>query len=97
MDREQIQEKLLKHLPELINEYDVDAIGIFGFFVRGDEKQSSDLDLLVTFKKKPGQFKYLSLENHLSDLLGVKVDLVMESALKERIGDQIRSEVVRVS
>jgi len=94
---EQLQEKLRKHLPELAKQYDVETIGIFGSYVRGDEKKTSDLDLLVTFTRKPGMFKYLSLENHLSDLLGVKVDLVMDSALKKRIGDQIRSEVLRIA
>jgi hypothetical protein len=37
--------------------------------------------------------KYISLEQYLSDLSGMRVDLVMESALKPEIGARIRTEV----
>ncbi len=49
-----------------------------------------------TFDKTPDLLRYISLENHLSDLLGVKVDLVMKSALKPRIGQNILREAVPV-
>jgi len=96
MDIEKIQLILRESAPYLKSEYDVESIGIFGSFVRGEQNSKSDLDLLVTFFRKPGLFKFISLENYLSDLLGIKVDLVMPSALKNRIGKQIRSEVISV-
>ena len=91
-----IQEKLNEVLPEVVLKYHIESIGIFGSYVRSEETQKSDLDLLVSFTKKPGLIKYIELENYLTDLLQVKVDLVMQSALKPQIGKQILSEVVYI-
>ncbi len=51
------------------------------------------MDLLVTFEETPGLFQYIELENLISDLLGIKVDLVMEDALKPNIKERILKEV----
>ncbi|MEL7665796.1 MAG: nucleotidyltransferase family protein [Methanosarcina mazei] len=84
---------LRQHLPELKEKYSVNYLGVFGSYIRGEQTEDSDLDILVQFDKKPGLFKYIELEDHLSELLGVKVDLVMKSALKPNIGKRILSEV----
>ena len=83
-------------LPELAEKYHVRSLEVFGSYVRDEQTPESDLDVLVTFDKTPGLLQYISLENHLSDLLGVKVDLVMKSALKPRIGQNILREAVPV-
>ncbi|MDY6855690.1 MAG: nucleotidyltransferase domain-containing protein [Thermodesulfobacteriota bacterium] len=64
--------------------YNVESIGIFGSYIRSEETQESDLDLLVDFTKKPGLIKYIELEIFLTGLLGIKVDLLMQSALGHR-------------
>jgi len=89
-----IQTKLNQLLPELIDKYNIESLGIFGSYVRSDETKDSDLDLLVNFTKKPGLLKYIELENYLTDMLQIKVDLVMRSALKPQISKQILEEVV---
>ncbi len=86
-------EILRQHLPKLREKYSVSYLGIFGSYIRGEQTKDSDLDVLIQFDKKPGLLKYIELENYLSDLLGVKVDLVMKSALKPNIGKQILNEV----
>ena len=91
---EYFMEVLRQHLPELREKYSVSYIGIFGSYIRGEQTKDSDLDILVQFEKTPGLLKYIELENYLSDLLGVKVDLVMKSALKPNIGKRILNEVV---
>ncbi len=93
-DAEYFIKILRQHLPELREKYSVSYLGIFGSYIRGEQTKNSDLDLLVQFDKKPGLLKYIELENHLSDLLGVKVDRVMKSALKPNIGKRILNEVV---
>jgi predicted nucleotidyltransferase len=55
-----------------------------------------DLDILVTFDEPLGLLRYIELENELSDLLGVRVDLVMRDALKPAIGEHVLREVVPV-
>jgi hypothetical protein len=64
--------------------------------VRGEQESESDLDILVEFEKDPSFFDYIRLEDYLSDILGVKVDLVMKSALEPAIGKHIFDEVVAV-
>ncbi|WP_048157733.1 nucleotidyltransferase family protein [Methanosarcina sp. Kolksee] len=92
-DSEYFIKVLRQHLPELKEKYSVNYLGIFGSYIRGEQTKDSDLDVLVQFDKKPGLLKYIELENYLSDLLGIKVDLVMKSALKPNIGKRILNEV----
>jgi len=87
---------LRKLLPELAKSYHVGTLEVFGSYVRGEQSPKSDLDVLVTFSKTPGLLGFISLENYLSDLLGVKVDLVMKAALKPHIGQRILREAVPV-
>jgi len=93
---EAIKRKLAKYKPILAEKYNVNEVGIFGSYVRGEQKLTSDLDLLVDFTKSISLLDFIHLENELSDLLGIKVDLVMKSALKRRIGKHILEEVVTV-
>lgn len=90
----EIFEKLRQHLPELKQRYHVKSLGVFGSWIRDEQSEGSDLDLLVEFFDPPGLFGFVELEEHLSDLLGVKVDLVTKNALKPRIGKNILGEVV---
>ncbi len=91
---EEIKEILKKQKPFLKEEYGVSEIGIFGSYVRGEQRKKSDLDILVEFDKPIGLLKFIGLEIYLSEVLGVKVDLVMEGSLKPRIGKHILKEVV---
>ena len=61
---------------------------------KGEAGKSSDLDLLVEIDDpKMGRLRFIALENYLSDLLGVKVDLVEKQALKPAIGRHVTEEV----
>ncbi|MDD2922537.1 MAG: nucleotidyltransferase family protein [Anaerolineales bacterium] len=83
---------LHENLPALAEQYHVAALEVFGSYVRHEEKTNSDLDILVTFNKSPSLLKFIRLENHLSEILGVKVDLVLKDSLKPAIGKIILSE-----
>jgi uncharacterized protein len=76
--------------------YHVESLKIFGSYLRDEQTENSDLDILVTFSEVPGLLKYIELENHLSDRIGVKVDLVMEDALKPHIGERVLREAQAV-
>ncbi len=78
---------------ELLTHYGVTEIGIFGSCVRGDASDQSDIDILVSFNRPIGFFKFLELEDLLSEWLGARVDLVTRAALKPHIGRHILSEV----
>lgn len=87
---------LRKYLPTLREDYKVLSLGIFGSTVKGGRRKNSDLDLLIEFDRPPSLFEFIELEHRLSDLLKVKVDLVMKDSLKPRIGRRILDEVVPV-
>ena len=89
-------ETLRNQLPSLAEQYNVATLEVFGSYVRHEQRKGSDLDILVTFSKPPSLFKFIRLENHLSDTLGVKVDLVMKDSLKPAIGKNILREAVSV-
>lgn len=72
----------------------MERVALFGSYARGNPEADSDVDLLVSFKEPPSLLGFLALENALSASLGVKVDLVMEEALKPSIGRRIREEML---
>ena len=84
---------LLQHMPLLRERYGVESLGLFGSYVRGEAGPKSDLDLLVRFRQTPGLIRFVELENYLSDLLDLRVDLVMAEALKPNIGQRVLAEV----
>lgn len=94
--RQDIERILAQEKSRLNEEFNVHSIGVFGSYARGEEQPGSDLDLLVEFNEPIGLFRYIELEDHLSELLGVKVDLVTRKALKPRMGKGILAEVVMI-
>lgn len=89
-----IKKILAQHRGELVDRYKIKEIGIFGSYVRNEQKAGSDVDILVEFDEVPGLFKFIEIEEYLRAILGIKVDLVMKSALKPAIGKHILEEVV---
>jgi len=93
---EEIKKILHESKPVIKEKFKVKEIGIFGSYVRGENKPKSDIDLLVEFKEPVGFFAFLDLEEYLEDILGLKVDLVSKKALKPRIGKYILEELIQV-
>jgi predicted nucleotidyltransferase len=89
-----ILEKLMEERTLLKTEYQVKSIGIFGSYARDEQVQTSDIDILVEFEGSIGFFKFIKLENYLTEKLGAKVDLVTPDALKPLIKSEIIQETV---
>jgi predicted nucleotidyltransferase len=93
MNQPEIKNIILNHLKE----YKPLKVGIFGSFARGDNKKTSDLDILVEFKESPSLLTLIKLENDLSEVLGIKVDLVTTGALKnKRIKKSIKKDLISI-
>jgi predicted nucleotidyltransferase len=90
---EDIKKKLVEIKPILQEKYKEKEIGIFGSYVKGRQRKSSDIDILVDFEEVPDLFSFVEIEEFISKKLGIKVDLVMKSALKPYIGKIILHEV----
>lgn len=93
----EVERILKKNIQNLKKDYNLNSMGIFGSFLKGEQNQDSDLDILVDFEKPIGLLKFIKLENDLSKILGIKVDLVMKKALKPNIGKRILEEIRYVS
>jgi predicted nucleotidyltransferase len=95
---EQIKSTLAKHKEELRLKYKIKEIGIFGSYVKGEQKKQSDIDILVEFEETAdlSLLDFIGIENYLSDVLGIKVDLVEKHTLKPRIGKHVLEEVVNI-
>ena len=87
---------LRRHRRTLADRYHIESLGVFGSYVRNEQHDGSDLDVLVTFTQTPSLFTLVALQDELRDLLGMPVDVVLKTSLKPRIGHQILREVVEI-
>ncbi|MHA1410224.1 MAG: nucleotidyltransferase family protein [Candidatus Odinarchaeia archaeon] len=95
---EDIKKILSKYKKELKKKYKIKEIGIFGSYVKGCQRENSDIDVLVSFENgaKLSLIDVVALEIELSELFGTKVDLVEKKNLKPYIKENILNEVVYV-
>ena len=80
--------------PDLKRRYPIQGMGVFGSYVRGEQRDDSDLDLLVDLGDGMGLIEVVGLQLELSDALGITVDLVEREALRPRIAPHVLAEVV---
>ena len=96
MERQEIMLKLKGHLNEL-KKLGVKSLSLFGSVARDEALESSDVDLLVEFDRSVGLFDFFRLQHRIEEMLGVqRVDLLMPSAVKPALRDNILREAIRV-
>lgn len=88
-----ILQRLRALQPDLKRRYPIRSLGVFGSYVRGEQRPDSDLDILI----EPGDgmtlVDFVGLRDELSDALGLTVELANKRSLKTRIGKRILAEV----
>lgn len=92
----EIKKTLSAHKKELKKKYNTLELGIFGSYARGEQKDTSDIDILVDFSETPDLLKFIELERTLEQLLGCKVDLVRKSSVRPELKTIILSGVIRI-
>jgi hypothetical protein len=91
----EIRETLDRRSNYIKERFGVKEIGIFGSYVRQEQEESSDIDILVEFKDGCRTFdNYMDLKFYMEELLEIRVDLVSKDALKSRLRPYILEEVV---
>lgn len=93
MVKQEILNIIRSSKPEIGTRYGVMRLGLFGSYVREQQRKKSDIDILVSFDRDIDLFEFIDLREFLEAQLNHKVDLVMEKALKPAIGKRILSEV----
>ncbi|MBA7518349.1 hypothetical protein ES705_10419 [subsurface metagenome] len=76
-----IRKALQSHKEELNRKYGVSEIGVFGSYVKNEQDETSDVDILVEFEKAIDLLTFVNLKNYMSGLLNTNVDLVMKKDL----------------
>ena len=95
MDLEEVKEALSSQKQVLLEKFKVKEIGVFGSYVRGEQEELSDIDILVDFAEPVG-WEFIDLLEYLEDILGIKVDLVTPGALRPQFKERILKEVAYV-
>ncbi|ABR31535.1 DNA polymerase [Thermosipho melanesiensis] len=81
---------------EIEQKYKVEILGIFGSFARGEQKETSDVDILVKFHKNATLFDFIGLSIFLQEKLGIDVDIVPQDAVRKELREKINQEVVNI-
>lgn len=89
-----VLDRLHEALPSLRDRYAVRRLAVFGSWARGEQQADSDVDVLVEFERAPTIFGFMELEEELTSLLSMRVDLVSRKSLRGRRGERILHEAV---
>lgn len=82
---------------KLEKEFGVKSLQLFGSVARGEEKSTSDVDLLVEFNRPTGYFGLFALQNYLEELLDCSVDLGTMNSLRPKIKERVLKDLVYVA
>ncbi|MDH4100869.1 MAG: nucleotidyltransferase family protein [Nitrospirota bacterium] len=91
---DEIKTILRQHRGVLAEKYGIAVVGIFGSYVRGEQKSTSDLDLLVEFVHPISILELVGAEIYLADVLGIKTDLVPKRDVRAELREIIHKEAV---
>ncbi len=93
----QIVEEIRGLKEEIREKYKAEVIGIFGSYVRGEQKRKSDLDVLVKFYEGATLFDFVGIAIFLEEKLGIKsVDVVPYDSIRPELKERIFKEVVNI-
>ena len=85
----------LKRLKEDLNtDFRVKTIGLFGSYVKNEQKNTSDIDFLVEFEEDADLFHLVGLSRYLEDVFKSNVDVISKPAIKEELKQRILEEVI---
>lgn len=89
MNRQEIFEKIVIYLKDR----GAKKVSVFGSYVKGKEKAGSDIDIVVDFSDKKSLLDIVGMEQELSEMLGIKVDLLTEKSISPYILERIKNEM----
>lgn len=94
--RDDVLRTLRAHKPSLVEQFGVTSLTMFGSFARDEASATSDLDLLVRFDGPATSRSYFGVQFYIEDLLGRRVDLVTDKALRAEIRPNVEREAINV-
>jgi uncharacterized protein len=97
MDRQAILDRLRAEAPALREKYRLESLAVFGSMARGDDREGSDVDILVTFEGGADFDRFMGLKLDLEDLFGRRVDLGTHDTLRPDMRARIEKDLIPVS
>lgn len=83
-------------IKEVLNPYRPSLVGIFGSYARNEQTHSSDMDILVDLKQKINLLDLIGIEQELTELLGIKVDLITLRSVNDKLKPYIQKDLIRI-
>ena len=97
MKREIVLTRLRGCASEIKTRFGLRSIALFGSVARDQATGNSDVDVLIEFDGAADFDRFMDLKFHLEDLLGARVDLVTQRALRARLRPFIEREAIHVA
>jgi predicted nucleotidyltransferase len=85
-----------KQIREIVSAHHARNARVFGSVAAGTDTEASDLDILIDFEKKVDLLELVGLEQELSELLGIKVDLITLRSVSPSLRSYIESDLIRI-
>jgi len=87
------RKEIFEKIAQILKDRGARKIAVFGSYVRGEEKPESDIDIIVEFSGRKSLLELVRIERELSEVLGIKVDLLTEKSISPYLIDTIRREM----
>ena len=84
--------EMIEKLVHILKKHGAKKIKIFGSYARGEQKEASDLDVIVEFEKRKSLLELVGIEQELEDHLGIKIDLLTEASISPYLMERIKKE-----
>ncbi len=99
LTKKTITDILRENIPYLVSEYGIRRIGLFGSYVKGNQNENSDVDIIAEFDKPIG-FKFVEFTEYIEKILGKKADVLTPAGIKgiriKSIAEDIEKSAVYV-
>jgi predicted nucleotidyltransferase len=94
---EEIKRILLEHKEEIRQKYGIIILGVFGSYARGEQKETSDVDIIVELDRPVG-LDFYEFWEYIENLFGTKVDVLTLTALKQKplLWEKVKENIVYV-
>ena len=97
MNKDEALQLLCSHREEIVREFGVSRLALFGSTARNEADETSDVDLLVSFEGGATLRRYMGLSRYLESLLHRRVDLVTDQALRQELRPSVERDLVDVA
>jgi len=97
MNHKNLLSLLANSREDMVRQFGIKKLGIFGSAARNEMHKNSDIDVLVEFQSPPTFDTYMDLKFYLENLFHASVDLVIDDTLKPRMRPLIEKDLIRVA